>query len=297
LPFAPPTKTLAALVAARAPDDKHTLPDWIVTNREAVRALAWQTAPLWSNMRANNASTHAQRLAACSAALPESLAFLQRDHRGQSALPLIIGAGEGNSGTSSVASALGLLGLNAWHYWLSSWHKFAPRVDDQMRHFITPVTSAPNMANVSGRLAALVPPHIDAVLDTPVAQFFPQLFSLYPCSRVILTEREPQRCATEPAARRHVARNASYLACALCSQVGRVAQPSPFQRAGAARKHLPPAAQGPQEGTATPSNLSAMPPPIAPHEAMRHTKPRGRANGTARRQSRTLIPTRLRSGC
>lgn len=104
-------------------------------------------------------------------------------HNRTSERPLIIGAGEGRTGTRSVAVALREMGLRVMH-----WNSVAQNL---LR------LSPTQLADVDWpeRLASY-----DAVLDTPIPDLTPFLLAAFPNARVILTERDALEWSTRRSA-------------------------------------------------------------------------------------------------
>ena len=90
--------------------------------------------------------------------------------------PLVIGAGEGNTGTSTVAALLTRMGMRVLHF-------NDPAI---LRKLFN--TEPSEYANID--FPSLFAPY-DAVLDTPVPQLFPFILAAFPNARVVYSVRDP----------------------------------------------------------------------------------------------------------
>ena len=113
----------------------------------------------------------------------------------------ILGAGPGTTGTRSVAEALVQFGFSVSHfgwYWNATASVRCPMPYANSTHVLGLRLCA--LRKRAGRDAEFLPlagfaepwGSVDAVLDSPIPEFFPYVFRLYPDARVILTTRRPE---------------------------------------------------------------------------------------------------------
>ena len=104
-----------------------------------------------------------------------------RPHRNTSEFPLIVAVGHGKTATKSLNKALVMLGYHTAHFYgagvygllwdnAAEWRELRPG-----RDFLFHGT-----------------PSIDAVLDTPVVDFYHEIMLAYPNAKVVLTVRDPK---------------------------------------------------------------------------------------------------------
>ena len=91
--------------------------------------------------------------------------------------PLLLGVGHGKTATKSLNKALTMIGLRTAHF-------YGAGIYGLLRDNVAEVGGHPFALSVGDAR------HVDAVLDTPVVDFYHELLLAYPNARVILTVRD-----------------------------------------------------------------------------------------------------------
>ena len=102
-----------------------------------------------------------------------------RPARNTSDFPLLVCIGQGKTATKSLNKALVMLGFQTAHFYGAGIYGllYDNAAEDQRHEFLF---------NVHEKR------HVDAVLDTPVVEFYNEILLAYPKARIILTIREPR---------------------------------------------------------------------------------------------------------
>ena len=108
----------------------------------------------------------------------DALRKVRAGHWNSSQFPLLLCVGHGKTGTKSLNKAFVMLGLSTAHFYGAGIYG--------LLHDNAAEATQPFMFNVHESK------HVDAVLDTPVVDFYHEIRLSYPQSKVILTVREPQ---------------------------------------------------------------------------------------------------------
>lgn len=103
---------------------------------------------------------------------------------------IILGAGSGTTGTRSIGTALGLLGLSGWHFPHRT--RWGDSLFEILGRFVPPFTAEQKTAcraTLQAHDYTRIPPQVDYILDAPIAELFIDLYLAFPNAKFILSTR------------------------------------------------------------------------------------------------------------